>query len=162
MFTIYTNPSIRYLQDISDRSVRGVPVETNTSIIKFPFGKILNRPPVISTVSLNHVMIGSGFPVTTHVIMTDWPSATRNSGGGGTIMVGASSRNNQNKANCTVFSFVYNIFSKPLNLGLLWPLNLASGPPIFPSDPHCCQAGHNIFTYKASYDLNKCYKKIPD
>ena len=61
-----------------------------TVIYKFPLGRILNLPPVIRLVSLYHVMIGSGFPVTWQVIVTDWPSATLMLGGGGTIIVGFS------------------------------------------------------------------------
>jgi len=63
----------------------------DTSITRFPLLRILNLPPVIRVVSLYQVTKGSGLPVTTHVTVTDWPSATLSPDGGGTMIVGASS-----------------------------------------------------------------------
>lgn len=60
-------------------------------MFRSPFGRILNRPPVIRLMSRYHVTNGSGFPVTLQVISTERPSATLIDGGGGTKIVGASS-----------------------------------------------------------------------
>jgi len=75
----------------------------HTEMLRSPLGMILNRPPVMRFVSLYQVTSGSGFPVTEHVIRTEWPSATLIDGGGGTRMVGASSESK--KQTCNIVGF---------------------------------------------------------
>ena len=53
-------------------------------------GRILKRPPVMRLLSLYHVMIGSGLPVTTHVISAEVLSATVSCGCGCSMIDGFS------------------------------------------------------------------------